>query len=70
MNEIKSELNKPLIIFTFIIVMIGGTFNELIEPVYYSNKRAFITGIVMLIISPNICFIDKSIMEQHHSKNN
>ena len=48
----ENKFNKPLIIFTFIIVIIGGVFNALIEPKYYSDQAAFIAGIIMLIISP------------------
>ena len=47
-----SKLNKPLIIFTFIIVIIGGAINALIEPKYYSEQVTFIFIIIMLIISP------------------
>jgi hypothetical protein len=47
-----SKLNKPLIIFTFVIVIIGGTYSEFSEPQYYSDQGAFIAGIIMLIISP------------------
>ena len=51
-DEIESKLNKPLIIFTFIIVIIGGAINALIEPKYYSEQDTFIAVIIMLIISP------------------
>ena len=51
-DGIESKLNKPLIIFTFIIVIIGGSMDTFIEPKYYSEQVAFIFGIIMLIISP------------------
>ena len=51
-DEIENNLNKPLIIFTFIIVTMVGVSNEFIEPKYYSDQAAFIAGIIMLIISP------------------
>ena len=51
-DGIESKLNKPLIIFTFIIVIIGASMDTFIEPKYYSEQVAFILGIIMLIISP------------------
>ena len=37
-DEIESKLNKPLIIFTFIIVIIGASMDTFIEPKYIVSK--------------------------------
>ena len=50
-HEIESKLNKPLIIFTFIIVIIGASMDTFIEPKYYSEQVAFILGIIIGIFA-------------------
>ena len=52
MNEIKSELNKPLIIFTILILAILGSIEALTEPVYFSADIALFGGLVMLVFTP------------------
>ena len=51
MKEAK-PLNKPLIVVTLLVTCIGGVFDALTAPRYYSAETAFVLSLVGLVLSP------------------
>lgn len=55
MNEptpTNKPLNKPLIVFTLVITVMGGAFNHFTPARLHSESRALVIGLVILVLSP------------------
>ena len=51
MNE-STPMNKPLIVFTLVVTVMGGALSQFAPPRHYSEGRAVVMGLVILLLSP------------------